>query len=148
VWLYLDSVSLWKDETPASPRSLTLAGLQALSYFLKKPNWHESAEGVALVKPVIMRLAAAYFLTAKRTDSAGVPTSSTDSVAHFHLGNGAQVENLNWLGDTSEKGLQQSFGMMVNYRYKLDEVGQNHERYHTECKIQASKHVYELYCSI
>ena len=29
-----------------------------------------------------------------------------DRVAHFHLGNGAIVERLNWLGDTSANGLQ------------------------------------------
>lgn len=31
------------------------------------------------------------------------------------------------LGDTSEKGLRQSAGMMVNYRYKLNETESNHE---------------------
>jgi len=42
-----------------------------------------------------------------------------DPVARFHLGNGARVERLNWLGDPSSKGLQQSYGLMVNYLYDL-----------------------------
>lgn len=42
-----------------------------------------------------------------------------DAVARFHLGNGARVERLNWLGDPSPKGLRQSYGLMVNYLYDL-----------------------------
>jgi malonyl-CoA decarboxylase len=42
-----------------------------------------------------------------------------DSVARFHLGNGARVERINWGGDPSPKGLRQSFGLMVNYLYDL-----------------------------
>jgi len=42
-----------------------------------------------------------------------------DPVARFHLGNGARVERLNWLGDPSPKGLRQSYGLMVNYVYDL-----------------------------
>ncbi len=42
-----------------------------------------------------------------------------DPVARFHLGNGARVERLNWMGDPSSKGLKQSFGLMVNYLYDL-----------------------------
>lgn len=40
-----------------------------------------------------------------------------DPVARFHLGNGARIEQLNWGGDPSPKGLKQSFGLMVNYLY-------------------------------
>ena len=40
-----------------------------------------------------------------------------DAVARFHLGNGARVERLNWGGDPSVKGVKQSYGLMVNYRY-------------------------------
>lgn len=42
-----------------------------------------------------------------------------DPVARFHLGNGARIERLNWMGDPSSKGLKQSFGLMVNYLYDL-----------------------------
>ena len=42
-----------------------------------------------------------------------------DPVARFHLGNGARVERLNWMGDPSPKGLNQSYGLMVNYLYDL-----------------------------
>ena len=59
-----------------------------------------------------------------------------------------QIEFLNWLGDTSSKGMSESFGMMVNYRYKMGDVERNHERYHSESRVEVSKHVYELYVSI
>ena len=46
-----------------------------------------------------------------------------DAVARFHLGNGARVERINWLGDPSPKGLKQSWGLMVNYYYDLRRRG-------------------------
>ncbi len=45
-----------------------------------------------------------------------------DPVARFHLGNGARIERINWLGDPSPKGLRQSCGLMVNYLYDLKRV--------------------------
>jgi malonyl-CoA decarboxylase len=48
-----------------------------------------------------------------------------DPVARFHLGNGARVERLNWMGDPSAKGLQQSYGLMVNYLYDLKRLDRN-----------------------
>jgi malonyl-CoA decarboxylase len=41
-----------------------------------------------------------------------------DSVANFHLQNGAMVERINWMADRSEKGIRQSGGIMVNYVYR------------------------------
>ena len=66
-----------------------------------------------------------------------------DRVAHFHLGNGAVVERLNWLADTSANGFKQSYAMMVNYRYKLADVDANHEAY-ASGKIVASREVRAL----
>jgi malonyl-CoA decarboxylase len=49
------------------------------------------------------------------TDKHGRPC---DPVARFHLGNGARIERLNYLADTStEAAWQQSYGLMVNYLY-------------------------------
>ncbi|MFV0679677.1 malonyl-CoA decarboxylase [Ottowia sp.] len=53
------------------------------------------------------------------TDRRGRPL---DAVARFHLGNGARVERINWLGDPSAKGLKQSYGLMVNYLYDLGKL--------------------------
>ena len=86
-----------------------------------------------------MPLAADYFLTAKT--SYGRPV---DPVARFHLGNGARLERINWLGDKSAKGLRQSHGIMVNYLYELKDIESNHEAYINEGVIAASKTVRSL----
>ena len=62
-----------------------------------------------------------------------------DPVARFHIGNGAILERINFLSDTSEKGLEQSLGFMVNYLYNLEEVEINHEKYVVDKKINTSK---------
>ena len=61
-------------------------------------------------------LAAAARYLGRETDAQKRPL---DAVARFHLGNGARVERINWLGDPSPKGLKQSWGLMVNYYYDL-----------------------------
>ena len=67
-----------------------------------------------------------------------------DPVARFHLGNGARLERVNWNADASVKGLTQSFGMMVNYVYDLDEVEHNHEEYFTRHRAARSSVIERL----
>lgn len=62
-----------------------------------------------------------------------------DEVARFHLANGARLERLNWMGDTSPMGIQRSLGLMVNYVYRLRDVERNHEAYAKQRKIIASR---------
>ena len=90
---------------------------------LAAPRWWEQPAVEKIVGPIVLRMAARYLIT---PDDAG---NSSDRVAHFHLGNGAIVERINWLADTSANGLQQAYGVMVNYRYKLNTVDANHEAY-------------------
>ncbi len=90
------------------------------------------------LKAPLMRLCARYLLT-RRND--GFPR---DPVARFHLKNGARLERLNWLGDVSAKGMRQSAGMMVNYRYHLGEIESNHEAYMREGRITLGSDVQSL----
>jgi malonyl-CoA decarboxylase len=99
------------------------SGAAAVRKLLERPQWWEVPAINKALRPILTRITARY-LTA--TDGRG---RALDRVAHFHLGNGAIVERLNWLGDTSANGLRQSYGMMVNYRYKLSDVDTNHEAY-------------------
>ena len=62
-----------------------------------------------------------------------------DPVARFHLGNGASLEQINFLGDVSQNGIELSGGLMVNYLYDLEKVEQNHETFVSEKKINISK---------
>lgn len=84
-----------------------------------------------VLKPIIERLCAVYLLNEKEE-------WSNDSVLKFHLNNGAYIYRLNWQGDTSENGLKQSLGLMVNYWYDLKDVEKNHEEFSMNKKIHSS----------
>jgi len=87
----------------------------------------------------LSELAANYLLNAKHVD--GKPF---DPVARFHLGNGAEVHAVHVNADMSEKGCDQSQGVMVNYRYILDSVATNHERFALENHIEANDSLHKL----
>jgi malonyl-CoA decarboxylase len=89
----------------------------------------------ALQKP-LQRLAAQYLTTIKIKDG-----RVSDQVAHFHLSNGAIMERLNWMGDTSEKGIKQSAGLMINYLYNLDRIEDNHEAYSGSHQVKTSSSI-------
>jgi malonyl-CoA decarboxylase len=91
------------------------------------------------LKTPLIRLAARYLVHEKKADGRAL-----DPVAHFHLSNGARVERLNWLADTSPKGMAQSCGLMVNYLYKLDEIETNHEAYAGTAKMAVSSEIKTL----
>ena len=96
---------------------------QTVDGLLADNGWAAEPKRAAALQRPLMLLAARY-LVAKRGD--GQPL---DSVARFHLRNGARLERLNWLGDLSDNGMAQSCGLMVNYRYVVDEIEANHEAY-------------------
>jgi|SRR5690349_4794311 len=112
---------------------------QKLLENLDKPDWFENAELVAQLRAVLEPLAAHYFLKARTPKGRLI-----DSVARFHLGNGARLERINWLGDLSPKGLRESAGIMVNYLYRLDDIEKNHEAYANEGEVVASSAVKKL----
>ena len=86
-----------------------------------------------------MRAAAWYYLRAR--NGRGLPV---DAVARFHLGNGARLERINWLADTSDKAMAQAHGLMVNYLYDLDDIEKNHEAYAESRTVAASNAVQRL----
>ncbi|MGE0626658.1 MAG: malonyl-CoA decarboxylase [Hyphomicrobiaceae bacterium] len=106
---------------------------------LAKLGWMSAPMPPESVKGALMALAARYLLEAKTGD--GRPL---DSVARFHLGNGARLERINWRADTSSKGLRESYGLMVNYLYDLREIETNHEAFVNDGRIAASRAVRSL----
>jgi malonyl-CoA decarboxylase len=106
---------------------------------LAQPDWWRNQETAATVREPFLRAAAWYYMRARNTR--GLPA---DAVARFHLGNGARLERLNWLGDMSSRALQQSYGLMVNYLYDLDYIEQNHEAYAQQHAIVAASSVSRL----
>lgn len=99
---------------------------------LDKPNWWQDSAAERLREP-LLQAAATYFLSARNRNGGAL-----DPVARFHLGNGARLEQLNPLGDLSEKGLAQSHGLMVNYLYDIDDIEKNHEAYAEQRAIVAA----------
>jgi malonyl-CoA decarboxylase len=101
-------------------------------------GWSRDAVAASTLKVPLMQLAAHYLLEAKRGKRA------FDPVAHFHLSNGARLERINWLADTSAKGMRESAGMMVNYLYRLDQIDDNQIAYMLDGRIAANPHVTAL----
>jgi len=112
---------------------------QTLLKHLDESNWFENAELVTQLRAVVEPLGAYYFLKARTAKGRLI-----DSVARFHLGNGARLERINWLGDLSPKGMRESAGIMVNYLYRLDDIEKNHEAYANDGEVVASSAVKKL----
>lgn len=136
------SFARWLDRTLAdeSKTSPVTAEDKILLKALRDPRWIETADRVPhemeALKATLLSLAAHYFLVAKSADARPV-----DPVARFHLGNGARLERINWLGDISEKGLREAHGLMVNYRYEPADIERNHETYAQDGFVAASRSV-------
>lgn len=95
--------------------------------------WAESSSLAAALQPWLVRQCATYLAKEKKGNRA------LDAVAHFHLSNGARLERINWLADTSAKGFKQSYGIMVNYLYKLGDIDENHEAYTASGTVNHSR---------
>ena len=109
-----------------------------LSRALGESDWWNNESLEEVLKPILLRLGARYLLHAARNGKA------LDRVAHFHLSNGARIERLNWLADTSDNGIAQSAGLMVNYLYQLNNIERNHESYTGSAKRAAAAAVRKL----
>ena len=106
---------------------------------LQRRDWLDEPDLPERMRRVLEPLALAYFTAAKRED--GRPL---DPVATFHLGNGARLERINWLGDLSPKGMADSAGLMVNYLYDLDDIEKNHEAFANHAEVAVSNAVRKM----
>ena len=123
-WLASAAASLVGDRMPAE-----------LAALLSEFDGRDSLEDKTISAPMrgeLSRLCAYYLLHAKHGKM------PLDAVARFHLANGARLERLNWLGDTSEMGMRRSLGLTVNYVYRVADLERNHEAYARDYKIVAS----------
>ena len=124
----------WLKRERASEASLALNEEdRALLETLDRPEWWRDEIAAENVREPLLRAAAWYYLRARTPR--GAPR---DSVARFHLGNGARLERLNFAADTSERALRQSHGLMVNYLYDLEHIERNHEAYAQQHAIVAA----------
>jgi malonyl-CoA decarboxylase len=112
--------------------------LAALLGSLAAPDWLDDGARSAELERELVRLCAYYLLRVKH---GGEPA---DPVARFHLANGARIERINWLGDTSSAGMRRSAGMTVNYVYRLADLERNHEAYARRGQARAAPRVESL----
>ena len=105
---------------------------RTLSAVLDEPDWHQDESLAATLQAPITRQCVKYLALEKLHDRA------IDPVTHFHITNGARLDRINWLADTSSKGLRQSAGIMVNYLYKLADIERNHELYQETGEVPLS----------
>jgi malonyl-CoA decarboxylase len=113
----------------SDPAAALLAQIETGAGRLNPPKIDDS------LKPLIMRFCAAYLTRHASTEE------PTDPVARFHLGNGARLERINWLGNTAPRGIQESFGIMVNYLYDLETIESNHEAFVNDGTVMRSADV-------
>ena len=126
----------------AADLSQNLSGLKTFVTLSPIPGlnkWLETNDNPALATAPLENRAAHYLLEAKRKDR-----TPMDPVARFHLGNGAAVHAVHAGADTSENGMHQSGGAMVNYLYDLSQITTNHEHFVTEKTVTASPEVRAL----
>ncbi len=123
---------LARERRADSPQGLLPEDVETLRT-LDGSDWAQDKAQAEALRKALIPAAAAYFLRAK--NERGRPL---DPVARFHLGNGARLDRINFLGDVSDKGLSQSHGLMVNYLYDLASIEKNHETYANLGTVAAS----------
>lgn len=97
--------------------------VEAFRAITEGADWWRDTARAELLKAPLLRLCAEYLTRPNK----GI--GAIDPVARFHLGNGARLERVNWLGNVSPRGLRESFGVMVNYLYDPDAIEANHEAF-------------------
>jgi len=112
--------------------------LASLPARLDAPDWMADRAQRMELERALIPLCAYYLLRAKQG------TEPADPVARFHLGNGARLARINWLGDTSAAGMRRSAGITVNYVYDLENLERNHEAYSTEGRVRAARRIESL----
>jgi malonyl-CoA decarboxylase len=100
-------------------------------------SWVDDAALVERYRTAILSAGARYLTTLR--DGRAI-----DPVANFHLSNGASLERLNWMANPASYGLEESLGLMVNYRYDRSKIASNAGAYLAEGTISASSQVRNL----
>ena len=104
--------------------SLPLSAM--LKAVLEDEKWFDNSVFRKRMEGPLTALMKYYLEKEKRRDRKTGKTlpNAYDPVANFHLSNGAYIGSINYLGNPTERGLKESFGMMLNYIYdekRLDE---------------------------
>ena len=129
----------WAKQQLEKPDAVTTAQQVELIKELESAPDREALWKLTKDNKALKHLAATYLLSA-RSPRGG----ATDPVSRFHLGNGARLEDIHLHGDTSENGMNNAWGFMVNYQYQIKSIEKNHEAYINNDEIIASPKVMSL----
>jgi malonyl-CoA decarboxylase len=127
---------LLSDELPQLKTFATLSPVPGFARWLTL----EQGEGAKVPGDRQLKVLAAKYLVHGRKKKGTV----LDSVARFHLGNGARLEAIHTGADMSPNGLKQSHGLMVNYVYDMAQIEANHIALFELDTVPASKAVMSL----
>ena len=136
--LQADGASLLREDeaaalVPAAPEtSVPHDPAAALRALLETERWWESAAYSEALHGPVARLCAVYLTTPEGG------RGPVDPVARFHLGNGACLERIDWLGNVAGRGIAESYGLMVNYLYDPDAIEANHEAFARGAIVRSS----------
>lgn len=125
-----------------NPQVLVEAGVELALEELSTGSWAADKKRARALREPLSRLGARYLASAKQGNGESSPPA--DPVSRFHLGNGARIERINYLGDSSAKGFRQSFGLMVNYLYSPEDIEANLEAFASQGTIAMSATVRRL----
>ena len=128
-----------KKEFPSLETFVTLSPVPGFNKWLKQnnPTLHDKIidkDSILSFEKEILNSSIEYFFEAKHKD--GLPL---DPVQRFHLSNGASLDKIHFMGNPSNKGIANSLGLMVNYKYQMDNLEKNHEQYFSRETISSSK---------
>jgi malonyl-CoA decarboxylase len=100
-------------------------------------SWIDDPERAERVRPGLLSAGARYLTTVR-------DGRALDPVANFHLANGASLERLNWMANPAPYGVEESLGLMVNYRYDRAKIAGNAGAYLAEGTMSTSSQVRNL----
>ena len=139
-WLVKQVVDELKRTLPGLKTFSTLSPTPGFARWLsqKSVDLNLDNEASAQNQDELMRLMAHYLLSAK------IDGRPVDSVARFHLGNGARLGAIHWMADSSEKAMENSCGMMVNCIYDAQQIQINRNNFIQHQIVAANSEIHSL----
>ena len=128
----------WLNGVKGAAAGMHFKEINAVRTEIKNKDWPDNPAVSGKLKEPLEQLCVHYLVNEKSGDR------PLDPVLRFHIGNGARLEQIDWLGDRSANGMAQSAGLLVNYYYSLKDIEKNHEAYANERKIATSSAIQSL----
>lgn len=134
------ALQLWDNKSESELSEANVLS-HLLSVLTNSNNWYLNSDFCKVIQVPLMWLMHYYLLQIKTVPFGGSGPMPRDPVTRFHLRNGATIYQINWLANPNSNGLRTSAGMMVNYRYYLNDIEEIKEEFRRSGKIRHSESV-------